>query len=179
MKRLPTKDSSVETSADYMPDVVKERKVHFMLEDQDTLEEDTTNAMDRVDSEDDVECDDQEESSEDHSSDSDTSDTSDTGDSNDDSMIVQCGSSELITSSDPSQTGDLNIDHLFRQFIELGQHPSFKLSSLDQVARYKFYDNNFIHCAGVFMWALYTEKFAYRKFFLLYSSWQPIRLYVV
>ena len=98
---LPSKDTSLETSADYMPDLIQDRKVHFMLED---LEEDTTNAMDKEIIEHD---DDQgQSSSEDHSSDSDTGDATDTGDTTDasdtseDSVTVQSESSELRGSPD-------------------------------------------------------------------------------
>ena len=137
---LHTKDTSLETSADYMPDLVKDRKVHFMLED---LEEDATNAMDEEACEHDTDRDnDQDESSsEEQSSDSDIGDTTDTGDTNDgsdiseDSVTVQGESSELRRSPDPLQSQSLKIDQLFQQFIEQGQSPSLKLSSLDQMTR--------------------------------------------
>ena len=129
---LPSKGTlvSLETSADYMPDLIRYRKVHFMLKD---LEEDTTNAMDEEASE---HNDDQGgSSSEEHSSDSDTGDTTDASDISEDSVTVQSESSELRGSPDLLPTDGLKIDQLFEQFIELGHCPSLKLHSLDQVIR--------------------------------------------
>ena len=127
---LPSKDTSLETSADYMPDLIQDRKVHFILED---LKEDTTNAMDEEASEHD---DDQGgSSSEEHSSDTDTGDATDASDISEDIVTVQSESNELRGSPDLLPIDGLKIDQLFEQFIELGQHPLLKLHSLDQVTR--------------------------------------------
>lgn len=132
---LPTTDTSLETSADYIPDLIKDRKVHFVLKDQE--EENSASAVDEVASEDDAECDDDQEepSSEERSSDSDIGDTSDASDISEDSMTIQGENSEHRESPGPSSTSGLNIDQLFQQFIEVGQYPSLKLSSLDQLTR--------------------------------------------
>ena len=133
---IPTADASLETSADYIPDLTKDRKVHFMLEDPE--EENTASAVYEVASEHDAECDDdqQESSSEGESSDSDIGDTSDASDVSEDSTTIQGENSEHRESPGPSPTSGLNIDQLFQQFIEVGQlYPSSKLSSLDQLTR--------------------------------------------
>jgi hypothetical protein len=138
---LPTKDTSMEASADYMhvhvhaPDLTQDRKVHFMLED---LEAEST----AVPSEHVAQCDEGSISSEEQSSSSDTDDTTDTGDDTTDAsdncediVTVQAVSSEFRGSPAPSSTSGLKIDQLLQQFIETGQHPSLKLHSLDQLTR--------------------------------------------
>lgn len=135
---LPAMDTSLQTSADYVPGLIKDRKVHFTLEELE--EEDAANAKDEVASEHDAECDgdEQEESlsSEEESSDCDTNDiTTDASSIDEDITTVQDESHELRGSPDPSPTDDLNIDQLFQQFIEVGQCPLLKLRSLDRLTR--------------------------------------------
>lgn len=138
---LPTTDTSLEDSADYIPDLVKDRKVHFMFQD---LEEENTalNTRDEEANDHDAEehGDDSEESSlseEQSFDDSDTGDTTDVSDISEDVTVVRDGSSKLRGGSPaPSPIGSgLNTDQLFQQFIEVGQCPSLKLSSLDQLTR--------------------------------------------
>ena len=136
MQGLPRKVDAVslEMSADYMPtDSIKERKVRFELEDR---EDDATNITDEVASHDGSEHDDKEESSEDQSSESDTDDTTDTSDAiEDDRIAVEDESSELREDPVALHVGELNIEQLFRQFIEVSQRPPLKLTSLDQLTR--------------------------------------------
>ena len=136
MQGLPRKLDAVslEMSADYMPtDSIKERKVRFELEDR---EDDATNITDEVASHDGSEHDDKEESSEDQSSESDTDDTTDTSDAiEDDRIAVEDESSELREDPCALHVGELNIEQLFQQFIEVSQLPPLKQTSLDQLTR--------------------------------------------
>ena len=127
----------------HVPNLTHDRKVHFNLEDLENTAAPREHA----------ECDEDSLSSEEQSSDSDTGDATDTGDTTDtddatdsddttdasdageDIMPVQGVSSELGGSPSPSSASGLNTDQLLQQFIEVGQHQSLNLHSLDQLTR--------------------------------------------